>query len=115
MNKKDKIAERRIDSEIDRRVKHVYVYHITDISRKINGITVVTTSPYQYDMILAHIVAASYELDKKYNDVFPSDIKMAFNTMHLGVAICDHRDQFNHNSGRVKAKRAWLKLNPRKS
>lgn len=115
MKKRDRIAELRIDREIACRTEHVYVYHITGISRKINGITVVTTSPYQYDMILAHIVAVSYRLDKEYNDVFPGDLKMAFNTMHLGIAICDHRDQFDHNIGRVKAKRAWLRLNPRKS
>lgn len=114
MNKKDKIAELRIDREIARRTEHVYVYHITGISRKINGITVVTIDSDRYDIILTHIVALSYELDKEYGDVFPGDLKVAFDAMDMGTAICDHRDQFDHNSGRVKAKRAWLKLNPRK-
>ena len=115
MSKNREIAEERIDKEIARRNRggYMYTYHITGIGRKINGITVVSESRLDYENLLTVVTDISYRLDEKHKDVFPGDLKLALTDLNIGVAICDHRDQFDRNEGRMKAKRSWLRMNPR--
>ena len=119
--KNDKKAELKIDEEISRRTHdgYMHVYHITGISRKISGVTIVSLSRFDYGELLKFICDESYRLDKKIGDVFPSDMKKSLmvyqsyvlNTPELiGFSICDYRDQYNHQEGRTRAKRNWLRL-----
>lgn len=125
MNKNKEVAEQRIDKEIARRAHggHMQTYHITGISRKINGITFVSLSKYDYKKLLIFVTDIAYYLDAKTGDAFPSDIKKSLVEYQgsipdikasIGFAICDHRDQYNHQEGRIKAKRSWLGMNPRR-
>lgn len=106
----NQIAEEYIDSEIKRRTGDLYlsVMHVTGISRRISGITVVSKTKLNYDTLLARIVNISYHLDEKYGDVFPGDMKIGLGQYYDSVAICDSRDQFSRIEGRIKAKRIWL-------
>ena len=115
--KNDKIAEDKIDKEIAKRTNNGYmhIYHITGISRMINGITIVSLWKLNYLQLLVDITDEAYSIDADAGDVFPSDMRRVFNDLQrdytgadIGVAICDHRDQYNPQEGRTIAKRNWL-------
>lgn len=107
----NQIAEEYIDSEIKRRTGDLYlsIMHVTGISRRISGITVVSKTKLNYDILLERIINISYYLDEEYGDVFPGDMKRILKNHYDSIAICDNRDQFSRIEGRVKAKRIWLR------
>lgn len=122
MNKNGEMAEHRIDEEIARRTfgGYIHTYHITGVSRRINGITFVSLLKLDYKELLIAITDMAYYLDEKIGDAFPGDIKKLIIELQsdvpniktsVGFAICDHRDQYNHQDGRIKAKRSWLRMN----
>ena len=114
--KNDKTAEIKIDKEIAKRTNngYIHVYHITGISRKINGITIVSSSRFDYKKLLILLTDEAYRLDEDMGDVFPGDMKnvfvriQRFGAVDIGTSICDHRDQYNYQEGRTRAKRNWL-------
>lgn len=114
MKPEDTIAEARIDEEVARRIPTMFITHVTGIGRRCNGVTIATEKKLHYGSMLSLIVLEAYKLDEKYGDVFPSDLKAyLYGIGYAGVAVCDHRDQFDHAAGRRKAKRAWLRSHPR--
>ena len=107
-------TEQRIDEEIARRTPTMYIYHVTGISRRTEGVTVADQHPIQYNDLFTDVTDLAYDLDDTFGDAFPSDIKHGLHEMGLtGVAVCDFRDQFDHTEGRIRAKRAWLRAHPR--
>lgn len=114
MTKEQRTAEQRIDEEITRRTPTMYIYHVTGISRRTEGVTVAYQHPIQYGDLLDDILDLAYDLDEMYGDAFPGDIKQGLHELGLtGIAICDFKDQYDHAEGRIRAKRAWLRAHPR--
>lgn len=114
MNKKNRLAERRIDKEIAKRAPNIYVYHIVrdivELTDKINGITIVSDIEIDYKKLIELINDKADDLDMYVGGVFPGAIKKCLiDNGYTGVAVCDRRDQFDHADGRRRAKRNWLR------
>ena len=113
MNKNKKIAERKIDKEVNRRTRQLYIYHIKNVSRKINGITIASNIRYKHNELYDYVIGHVDELIRESGIALPHNVKHIIESRGMGISICDYRDQFDHNRGRRRAKRSWLRTHPR--
>ena len=105
----NKIIENRMDVEFKKLRVHTHVYHFRDMKTyPFNGVTVVTGNVKYHKATIATFIKNV------------SDIKGFSPATHLleklselydihGVAICDKRDPFSRQEGRLRAKRRLLR------
>lgn len=100
--------EKHIDAEINLRTNNLNVIHFRAVSKKIRGITIVSREKLYYDILRQRIRDITSQLEDRYGEVFPSDMKIALSIYYNSFAVCDARDQFSRRRGRIEAKRMWL-------
>jgi hypothetical protein len=99
--------EQKLDVEFGRMKKHVYVYHIpVQFISTIKSVTIATTAQSrdwcELRELVHHSIYGGYDMATRLLITLKEE---GLN----GIAICDKRDQFNRQRGRIIAKGRLLK------
>lgn len=106
-----KVLNKEIENQMDREFKKFkvkpHVYHFKDVP-SFQGVTVVTAMPAHWDNI-ASIISDSQQSYHLFNSATYLLQNLAAVHDLYGVAICDKRDTFSRQEGRLRAKRRLLR------
>ena len=105
--KRDKKIENQMDREFKKLKVKPHVYYFKDVP-SFQGVTVVTAMPAHWDSIASSISDSQQSYHLFNSATYLLQNLAAVHDLY-GVAICDKRDTFSRQEGRLRAKRRLLR------